>query len=160
MIYSTYNNLLELFIHRYELENPNTVFLQSLKDKNLKFTWKQTFDAIQKFSSYLDNYISYNDRCLLISENRPEWLIADMSIMLSKGITVPTYTTYTHRDYEFLINDSKPSIIIISNNVQLKKIKYLVKKYPFIKKIISFLFFQDWKFLTKVIMILNYIVNL
>ena len=30
----------------------------------------------------------------IISENRPEWFISDLSIMLSQSITVPTYTTY------------------------------------------------------------------
>ena len=136
--FKNYNNLLELFLNRYHIENKDKIFLQSLKNQNLKFTWKQTFDAIQKFSSYLDRYISPNDRCLLISENRPEWLIADLSIMLSKGITVPAYTTYTERDYEFLINDCKPSVIIISDAIQSKKIKSITDKYAFIKKVISF----------------------
>jgi long-chain acyl-CoA synthetase len=136
--FKNYNNLLELFLNRYNIENKDKIFLQSLKNQNLKFTWKQTFDAIQKLSHYLDRYISPNDRCLLISENRPEWLIADLSIMLSKGITVPAYTTYTKRDYEFLINDCKPSVIIVSDAIQSKKIKDIINKYTFIKVVISF----------------------
>jgi long-chain acyl-CoA synthetase len=134
----SYNNLLELFFDRYQLENKNEIFLQSLKNENSNFTWKQTFDAIQNLSLFLDQYITTNDRCLLISENRPEWLISDLSIMLSKGITVPAYTTYVERDYEFLINDCKPSVIITSNAIQLKKINTIIKKYSFIKKVISF----------------------
>src|SRR6056300_1038269 len=123
-----YNNLLELFFDQYQLENKNEIFLQSLKNENSNFTWKQTFDAIQNLSLFLDQYITTNDRCLLISENRPEWLISDLSIMLSKGITVPAYTTYVERDYEFLINDCKPSIIIVSDSTQLKKINTIIKK--------------------------------
>src|SRR6056300_1361959 len=125
----SYNNLLELFFDRYQLEN---------KNENSNFTWKQTYDAIQNLSLFLDQYITTNDRCLLISENRPEWLISDLSIMLSKGITVPAYTTYVERDYEFLINDCKPSIIIVSDSTQLKKINTIIKKHSFIKKVISF----------------------
>ncbi|MDC1133107.1 AMP-binding protein [Candidatus Pelagibacter sp.] len=134
----SYNNLLELFFDRYQLENKNEIFLQSLKNEKSNFTWKQTFDAIQNLSLFLDQYIITNDRCLLISENRPEWLISDLSIMLSKGITVPAYTTYVERDYEFLINDCKPSVIIASDAIQLKKINTIIKKYSFIKKVISF----------------------
>jgi long-chain acyl-CoA synthetase len=134
----SYNNLLELFFDRYQLENKNEIFLQSLKNENSNFTWKQTFNAIQNLSLFLDQYITTNDRCLLISENRPEWLISDLSIMLSKGITVPAYTTYVERDYEFLINDCKPSVIIASDAIQLKKINTIIKKYSFIKKVISF----------------------
>ncbi|MGL3827437.1 long-chain acyl-CoA synthetase [Candidatus Pelagibacter ubique HIMB4] len=138
-----YNNLLELFFDRYQLENKNEIFLQSLKNQTLNFTWKQTYDAIQNFSFFLDQYISHNDRCLLISENRPEWLISDLAIMLSKGITVPAYTTYVERDYEFLIEDCKPSVVIVSDAIQFKKINNLINKYSFIKKVISFENIED-----------------
>ncbi len=138
-----YNNLLELFFDRYQVENKNEIFLQSLKNQTLNFTWKQTYDAIQNFSFFLDQYIDLNDRCLLISENRPEWLISDLAIMLSKGITVPAYTTYVERDYEFLIEDCKPSVVIVSDAIQLKKINNLINKYSFIKKVISFENIED-----------------
>ena len=133
-----YNNLLELFLFQYQLKNENEIFLQSLKDKKLKFNWKQTYDCIQKLSSHISKYISPKDRCLLISENRPEWMISDLAVMLAEGITVPAYTTYTERDYKYLINDCQPSVIIVSNNLQYKKIKDLILKNDFIKTIISF----------------------
>ena len=138
MILKNYNNLLELFISKYQSIEKNQIFLQSLKDKSLKFSWKQTYECIQKLSSEIRKHISPKDRCLLVSENRPEWLISDLAIMLSEGITVPAYTTYTKRDYEYLINDCKPSIILISNYLQFKKIKDLVLKNDFIKTVISF----------------------
>jgi len=135
---NNYNNLLELFLTKYLSEDKDEIFLQSLKDRNLKFSWKETYEGIQKLSYYIRKYISSKDRCLLISENRPEWLISDLAIMLAEGITVPAYTTYTEKDYEYLINDCKPSVIIISDNLQFKKIKNLILKYSFIKLIISF----------------------
>ena len=135
---NNYNNLLELFFTKYQSKDKNEIFLQSLKNKNLKFSWEQTYECIQKLSNYIRKHISSKDRCLLISENRPEWLISDLAIMLAEGITVPAYTTYSERDYEYLINDCKPSVIIVSDNLQFKKIKNLVLKYNFIKKIISF----------------------
>ena len=83
-------------------------------------------------------FIENRDRCLLISENRPEWMISDLAIMLAKGITVPAYTTYTERDYEYLIDDCSPSLIFVSNETQYNKIKNIIKTKSFIKKIISF----------------------
>jgi long-chain acyl-CoA synthetase len=133
-----YNNLLELFLFQYQLKNQNEIFLQSLKDKELKFSWKQTYDCIQKLSNYISKYISPKDRCLLVSENRPEWMISDLAVMLAEGITVPAYTTYTEKDYEYLINDCQPSVIIVSDNLQYKKMKNLILKNNFIKTVISF----------------------
>ena len=132
------NNLLDLFFTNYRKQKKDNVLLTSLKDPNNHFTWEKTFHSIKKLSSEIKKYTKKGDRCLLISENRPEWLISDLAIMLSYGITVPAYTTYTKKDYDFLINDCKPSVIIVSNKAQFDKIKDLIVKYNLIKLIISF----------------------
>ena len=69
-----------------------------------------------KTCKFLKDNIASGDRCLLVSENRPEWLISDLAIMLSNGITVPAYTTYTEKDYKYLIEDCQPSVIILSSD--------------------------------------------
>ena len=133
-----YNNLLELFNFQFSKQNSNNFFLKSLENSNNKFTWQQTFDCIQKLSNELSNYLNDNDRCLLVSENRPEWLISDLAIMLSKAVTVPAYTTYLERDYEYIINDCKPTVVIVSNQTQYDKIHSIIKKNNFIKLVISY----------------------
>ena len=138
-----YNNLLELFYNQYKQERSDQVFLQSLKNLNQKFTWEQTYLNILKLSDQLESLMQNNDRCLLISENRPEWMVSDLAIMLANGITVPAYTTYTERDYEYLIDDCEPSVIIVSDKIQYNKVKNIIKKKPFIKSIISFEEFQN-----------------
>ena len=58
-------------------------------------------------------------------------MISDLSIMLSGGVTVPAYTTYTQRDYEYIIDDCTPTIIIISDEIQYEKIKNIIPKKKF-----------------------------
>ena len=132
------NNLLELFFFQYEKQNKKKIFLNSLKDRKNKYSWKETYENTLKLSEEIQKYIKKNDRCLIISENRPEWLITDLSIMLSGGITVPAYTTYTERDYEYIIDDCTPSLVFVSNTLQYEKIQKIIPKKNFIKKIISF----------------------
>ena len=132
------NNLIELFFVNYQKQNKNNEFLISLKDQTNKFNWKKTFHSLKKVSSKIKKYIKKGDRCLLISENRPEWFIADLSIMMSGAITVPAYTTYAERDYEYIINDCTPKLIFVSNQEQFNKVKNIISKNQFIKKIISF----------------------
>ena len=74
----------------------------------------------------------------MISENRPEWFISDLSIMFSEAITVPAYTTYAEKDYEYIINDCKPSVIFVSNDEQFNKIKKIISEKSYIKQIFSF----------------------
>ena len=45
-----YNNLLELFLSQYNKKKFDKIFLQSLKNKENNFSWKKTYDNIQKFS--------------------------------------------------------------------------------------------------------------
>jgi long-chain acyl-CoA synthetase len=132
------NNLLELFYEQYQKQNKESTFLQSLKEPQKKYSWEDVYLNINKLSEEISKYIKKGDRCLLVSENRPEWMISDLAIMLSRGITVPAYTTYTERDYEYIIDDCTPTIIIISDKTQYEKIKNIIPKKNFIKKIIFF----------------------
>ena len=132
------NNLLELFFVQYQNQNEKNILLSSLKETNNQFSWEKTFLSIKKLADEIKKYTSKDDRCLLISENRPEWFISDLAIMLSSSITVPAYTTYSERDYDYIINDCKPNVVFVSSQEQYNKIKNIIKKNNFIKKIFSF----------------------
>ena len=99
------------------------IFLESLKEPKKKYSWEEVFLNIIKLSKEISKHINKGDRCFLISENRPEWLITDLSIMLSGGVTVPAYTTYTERDYEYIIDNCEPSLVFVSDQTQYDKIK-------------------------------------
>ncbi len=133
------NNLTDLFFDQFDRQiNKDKILLSTLGDKRKNYSWKDTYDIINLVSNELRNVISKGDRCLLISENRPEWFIADLSIMLSDGITVPAYTTYAENDYNYILNDCTPSVIFVSNVEQFSKLKNIIKDKKFIKKIYSF----------------------
>jgi len=132
------NNLVELFFLQYKNQNKKNFFLHSLKEKSQKYTWEDSYVNIIKLSNEILKYVQKGDRCLIISENRPEWMITDLAIMLSSCITVPAYTTYTERDYEYIINDCSPGIIFVSDSIQYSKIKNIIPKKNFIKKVIIF----------------------
>tara|TARA_B100000686_G_C16741601_1_gene946919 strand:- start:207 stop:1925 length:1719 start_codon:yes stop_codon:yes gene_type:complete len=136
---SNFNSLTELFFYQASKQNKNSIFLEWLNPKNKKkFTWGETSKNINKVAKILKENIISGERCLLVSENRPEWLISDLAVMLANGITVPAYTTYTEKDYKYLIEDCQPSIIILSNNEMHNKLKNIIQEKNFIKKIITF----------------------
>ena len=132
------NNLVELFFINYKKQKKDNILLTSLKDNRNYFTWEKTFHSIKKLSSEIKKYVNKGDRCLLISENRPEWFITDLSVMLSEAITVPAYTTYAEKDYEYIIENCNPKLIFVSNQEQFNKVKEIIKKKSFVTKIFSF----------------------
>ena len=138
------NNLNQLFFEKYSsLKDKNEILLTNLKEPKKSYSWSEVSKSINILSTELSKFVTKGDRCLLISENRPEWFISDLSIMLSQSITVPAYTTYIEKDYEYIIDDCSPSVIFVSNNEQFNKIKNIVKKKNFIKKIFSFEKIED-----------------
>ncbi len=54
------------------------------------------------------------DRVLIVSENRPEFPIADTAIMAIGAVSVPTYTTNTVADHAHILRDSGASAAIVS----------------------------------------------
>ncbi len=130
------NSLVELFFKKLEKIDNNKPFLKWLKPNKPTYTWKDISDKIFKLTNKIKSIINDGDRCLILSENRPYWLMTDIAVMNAGGISVPIFTTYSSKDYEYILKDCNPSIIIVSNNEQFKKIKNFIN--PAIKKIISF----------------------
>ena len=132
------NSLVELFFKKFDEKFLNVsekkheeIFLTSLKNKDFAdtnsgpytYSWGDIKTKIKVLSKYLNNIISKGDRCILLSENRPEWLISDIAIMNAGGVTVPLFTTYSKNDYEYIIKDCEPKVCIVSNIDQFNKIK-------------------------------------
>lgn len=105
-----------------------TMFFRRAKDKgDAPFLWAKQGGQWQTMSwaeaarqvaalaqSLKDIGLEPGDRVMLVSENRPEWCIADLGIMAAGCVTVPTYTTNTERDHQHIIEDSGASAIIVS----------------------------------------------
>ena len=66
--------------------------------------------------------IRKGDRIAILSENRPEWPIADLASLLLGAVTVPLYTTLTPEQTAFVLADSGCRAIFLSSEHQLQKI--------------------------------------
>ena len=81
--------------------------------------------------------IKKGDRVLLVSENRPEWLIADLAIMGSGGITVPAYTTNTTDDHAYLLEHSGARAVVVSTAALAERLLPAVAKCAAIELVIA-----------------------
>ena len=148
------NSLIELYFNKCKEVDENKPFLRWLKQEKLIYTWKDTKEKIFKLSNKVESLIKKGDRCLILSENRPYWLISDIAIMNAGGVSVPIFTTYSSNDYKYILNDCKPSLIIVSNQDQIEKIKNYIN--PEVRNIISFEGIQSQSFLIKDILFYSY----
>ncbi len=133
---SKLNSLVELYFKKAEEVDGKRPFLKWLKPDKRTYNWEDVTERIYKLTVKIRSLIKQGDRCLILSENRPYWLMTDIAIMNAGGISVPIFTTYSANDYEYILNDCKPSLIFVSNQDQFNKIKNFINTD--VKQIISF----------------------
>ena len=123
MKFDNKNNLFEIFLENYK-KNQNKDFLHFLENGRYKpLKWEETNQKINSLSNFFsENNVIKGDRILLVSENRPEWLISDLAIINLGAITVPNYTTYTEKDFSFIIKNCTPKGLIVSNSQLFEKV--------------------------------------
>ncbi len=73
-------------------------------------------------SGLLSLGIAPGERVALVSENRPEWTIADLAIMAIGGITVPAFTTNTMADHRHVLTHSGAKGLILSTKALAERV--------------------------------------
>jgi long-chain acyl-CoA synthetase len=141
MEFKSLNNLYELYQSQADKFKDSPFLFKINKDKSTNaLTWVETSKQINLLAQYLAKQsVSKGDRVMLLSEGRPEWMISDLSILAVNAITVPNYTTYTEKDFEYILNDCQPKGLIVSNNKLFDTVSSAAKKINYnFKFIISF----------------------
>ena len=109
-------NLVTMFLTRAK-EKGDAPFLWAKHDGNWhSISWQESARQVAAFAESLKRIgVQPGDRVMLVSENRPEWLIADLGIMAAGAITVPAYTTNTTRDHTHILGNSGAKAVIVSS---------------------------------------------
>jgi len=118
-----FENLVSLFLARAG-EKGDKPFLWAKRDGAWRsISWVEAARQVAAFAESLKRIgLEPGDRVALVSENRPEWLIADLGIMAAGCVTVPTYTTNTTRDHAHILGNSEARAVIVSNQKLAKNL--------------------------------------
>jgi len=78
-------------------------------------SWREAADIVASLADALAALgIAPGDRVMLVSENRPEFCLADLAVMAAGGVTVPTYVTNTEADHLHILENSGAKLAIVS----------------------------------------------
>jgi long-chain acyl-CoA synthetase len=110
------SNLVSMFLDRAEEHGDRPLLSRKADGRWQAQSWAQCRDAVASLSAALIELgIKPGDRVMLVSENRPEWCLADLAIMAAGAITVPAYTTNTTADHSHILGNSGARAVIVSN---------------------------------------------
>ena len=110
-----FSSLVAMFFDRAE-KGGETPFLWRKSDRVWQpLSWRQVANQVAALAHNLRQMgLKEGDRVVLVSENRPEWCIADLGIMAAGCVTVPTYTTNTERDHQHILDNCSARAVIVS----------------------------------------------
>jgi long-chain acyl-CoA synthetase len=80
--------------------------------------------------------VERGDRVGIISESRPEWVVADLGTLFLGAFDVPVYPTLTPKQIEYIFDNAQVKAVVVSNQSQLSKILRVLPQLRRIKKII------------------------
>ncbi|KWV92304.1 long-chain fatty acid--CoA ligase [Erythrobacter sp. YT30] len=108
-------NLVDLFLTRADAKGDAPFLGRKVDGEWTTQSWRDVTEQVCLLAESLRALgLGDGDRVALVSENRPEWCIADLAIMAAGCISVPTYTTNTRRDHAHILDNSGARAIIVS----------------------------------------------
>src|SRR5690348_3812909 len=114
-------------------------FLWAKRDGRYEaLTWAQAADAVSRLARGLAALgIAPGDRVALISENRPEWVVADLAIMSAGAVTVPAYITNTVEDHRHILGNSGARAAIVSTAALAARVIPAARLVPSVSAVIA-----------------------
>jgi long-chain acyl-CoA synthetase len=133
-----FQNLVEMFFRRASRAE-NAPFLSVRREGHWQaLSWGKTARKVARMAAALRRLgLHSGDRVMLVSENRPEWCIADLAIMAAGCITVPAYTSNTERDHEHVLSDSGARAAIVSTQKLAQPLLPAVLRSPACEHVIA-----------------------
>ena len=132
-----YKAIPEVFFETAQKHPNKNALLYKKEGVYFPVTYKELSKKIITFSVALcDIGVEKGDRVAILSENRPEWVISDLAIMMAGAIVVPLHTTFNPKAICSVLNHCEAKVLIVSNSELLNKVLLGQKYLKYLKKII------------------------
>ena len=101
-------------------------------------TQSMVAQAEELASGLIELGLKAGDKVGIIANNRSEWLITDLGILIAGMINVPIYPTITEEDYEYILNNAEVKICFVSDADLFKKVSAVIGKVPSLERLYSY----------------------
>lgn len=128
-------------LHEHQLKNypKKDALTAKINGKWTPISTQEMIDQANAFASgLLEMGLQPLDKIALISNNRQEWHIADLGILLAGMINVPIYPTITEADYEYIMNDAEVKLCLVADDELFTKVNSIKEKVASLTHIFSF----------------------
>lgn len=123
--------LSELFYYSVETYRKPEHLLRKKDGEWLPMSSDALAAAVEELSMGLRSLgLEKGDRVAILSENRPEWVIADLATLCMGGVSVPAYATLPAAQIGHILADSESRVVVVSGETQARKIDQIRRDCP------------------------------
>ncbi|MGD1008708.1 MAG: long-chain fatty acid--CoA ligase [Candidatus Aminicenantales bacterium] len=125
------STLSRLFLNTCRVHSKPALFLAKLEGSYAPISTAEAETRVRELSlGFRELGLRPGDKAVILSENRPEWVMTDLAIICAGGVTVPIYTSLLPEQIKYIINDSDARIVVCSNRELWLKVEAVRGELP------------------------------
>lgn len=128
-------------LHYHQLSNypKDDALTDKIDGKWVPISTQSMIEQAEELASGLIELgLQAGDKVGIIANNRSEWLITDLGILIAGMINVPIYPTITEEDYEYILNNAEVKICFVSDEDLFKKVSSVKAKVSSLERLYSY----------------------
>jgi long-chain acyl-CoA synthetase len=132
-------NLLTHLVQTAKKDPKRTALLASSPGPKTSLSYGELLDRVEKICCGLKGLgIKKGDRIAVLSENRQEWTMADLSIMAVGAVTVPIHTSLSPQQLGYQLKNSRAKLVFLSDGPHVQSLNAIRDKLPALKGLVFF----------------------
>jgi long-chain acyl-CoA synthetase len=125
------STLSRLFLNTCRVYPKPALFLVKLEGSYAPISTAEVENRVRELSlGFQELGLRPGDKAVILSENRPEWVMTDLAILCAGGVTVPIYTSLLPEQIKYIINDSDARIVVCSTRELWLKVEAVCDELP------------------------------
>ncbi|MFI5174390.1 MAG: AMP-dependent synthetase/ligase [Terriglobia bacterium] len=111
-----------------------TAFRVKRNGRYIDITWGEFGRTVRHLAlAFAQHGVQPGDVVAILSNNRPEWAMADLAVLTLNAISVSIYATNLPKDIAYILNHSEAKLVVVENRKQLEKINEVRPQVPALK---------------------------
>ncbi|HTL48602.1 MAG TPA: long-chain fatty acid--CoA ligase [Verrucomicrobiae bacterium] len=135
------SNLVQLYLARVDrFRDRKALFYKTRPSGDyVGWTWKEWAAKVEAAAFALHAAsVRRGDRVGILSENRPEWTVADLGILSLGAVTVPIYPTSSCKDIRYILENAGIEVLFVSTQEQQARIQEALSGYQALRMLVLF----------------------
>lgn len=131
------DTLARVFLNTEKTYRKEALMLVKREGKYCPISTEEFSRRVRNISAGLRAFgLKSGDKLVILSENRPEWVMVDLAAICLGAVTVPIYTSLTPPQIKYIVNDSEARFVVCSSPDLWSRLEVIRQELPLVSRFI------------------------